>query len=220
MLVLGLDTSESPGSVALLENMGLAVERALPEALRHAEDLLPVTDVLLADSGRAREDIARICVNVGPGSFTGLRIGLATAKGMGQARGVAVVGVDGTLAYRSRADEERRVCVVISSRRDLVYVRWFTGEKPRTDTEMLRESALVVRLCGETRPLCLVGSGAERIARQLGSGSAVFLGPQAALRPSALAVARIGAQLRETRLHEVEPTYVEPILAAACEEKR
>ncbi|MCX6091793.1 MAG: tRNA (adenosine(37)-N6)-threonylcarbamoyltransferase complex dimerization subunit type 1 TsaB [Candidatus Bipolaricaulota bacterium] len=213
MLVLGLDTSESPGSVALLEGTSLAVERALPEPLRHAECLLPTIEALLESSGRTREELRRICVNLGPGSFTGLRIGLATAKGMGQARRIELVGVDGTIAYRERADAGRRVCVAIASRRDLVYARWFSEARPRTETVMLREADLVERLRAEQRPMCVVGSAARRVAEQLGESAHVVLGPEKALEPSALAVARIGALLREARLQELEPMYVEPILA-------
>jgi tRNA threonylcarbamoyladenosine biosynthesis protein TsaB len=213
MLVLGIDTSESPGSVALLDGEILAVERPLPEALRHAECLLPTIERLLEDCGRARAELGRICVNLGPGSFTGLRIGLATAKGMSQARGMELVGVDGTIAYRERAAAERRVCVVIASRRDLVYARWFSDARPRTDTAIMHESELVERLREDERPLCLVGSAARRVAERLGEGTRASLGPQEALAPSALAVARIGAALHEARLYELEPMYVEPILA-------
>ena len=213
MLVLGLDTSESPGSVALLEGTSLAVERALPELLRHAECLLPTIEALLESSGRTREELRRICVNLGPGSFTGLRIGLATAKGMGQARRIELVGVDGTIAYRERADAGRRVCVAIASRRDLVYARWFSEARPRTETVMLREADLVERLRAEQRPMCVVGSAARRVVEQLGDSAHAVLGPEEALEPSALAVARIGALLREARLQELEPMYVEPILA-------
>jgi tRNA threonylcarbamoyladenosine biosynthesis protein TsaB len=213
MLVLGLDTSESPGSVALMDDAGLAVERSLPEPFRHAECLLPTVEILLQECGRTRDDIARICVNLGPGSFTGLRIGLATAKGMSQARGIELVGVDGMAAYRERAGAAERVCVVIASRRDLVYARWFSGAKPRTETAMMRVSELADRLQAETRPLCVVGSAAQRVVALAGNASRAVLGPEDALCPSALAVARVGAALRAARLYEVEPMYVEPILA-------
>ncbi len=220
MLVLGIDTSESPGRVALLDGAVLAVERALPGELKHAEYLLPTIDALLGDCGRMRGDVCRICVNLGPGSFTGLRIGLATAKGMAQARRIELVGVDGTVAYRERAPAERRVCVAVASRRDLVYARWFSDARPRTDTALVHEAELLEQLRCETRPLCLVGSAARRVAAQAGDGTCVFLGPHEALEPSALAVARAGAALPESRLHAMEPMYVEPILAQRAETKR
>ena len=213
MLVVGLDTSESPGGVALLDETGLAAERALPEGLRHAEHLLSTLDALLDACGRTREEIGRLCVNLGPGSFTGLRIGLSAAKGMAQARKAELVGVDGTLAYRERAGDEPRVCVILASRRDLVYARWFSGAHPRTDTVMLRDAELATKLRLDRRPLCLVGSAAQRVASQIGGEGGAFLGPEQALAPSALAVARMGAGLRAARLHGIEPIYVEPILA-------
>ncbi len=213
MLVLGLDTSESPGSVALFEAGEFAVERSLCEPLRHAECLLPTVEALLEECGKVLDDVDRICVNLGPGSFTGLRIGLATAKGMAQARGTGLVGVDGTVSYRARAAGERRVCVAIVSRRDLVYARWFSGERPRGETIMLRESELVGRLRAEERPLCVIGSAARRVVEHSEGSTSVFLGPTEAMGPSALAVAQNGRSLREERLHDLEPAYVEPILA-------
>jgi len=212
MLVLGLDTSETPGRVALLDEAGLAVERVLSDALRNAECLVPTIEALLTDSGRTRDELDRICVNLGPGSFTGLRIGLATAKGMAQAGSIELVGVDGTAAFRERAPGERRACVAIASRRDLAYVRWFSEARPRTETVLMHVSELVERLRGETRPTCVVGTAARRVVEQIGQGAPAFLGPDAALEPSALGVARIGLRLSAVRLHALEPTYVEPVL--------
>lgn len=212
-MVLGLDTSESPGSVALLDDTGLAVERTLPEGLRHAEHLLATLEALLTEQGRTREELSRICVNLGPGSFTGLRIGLAIAKGMGQTRRLELVGVDGTQTFRDRVASEPRVCVAIASRRDLVYARWFVGERPRTETVMLHAADLAARLRADGRPTCMVGSAARRLAASLAGEGHAFLGPEDALAASALAVAKAGARLREVRLHEMEPIYVEPVLA-------
>lgn len=212
MLVLGLDTSESPGRIALLDEASLAVERMLPDALRNAECLLPTIDGLLGDNGRTQDEIGRICVNLGPGSFTGLRIGLAIAKGMAQARGTELVGVDGTVSYRDRAAAEPRVCVAITSRRDLVYARWFSEARPRSETVLVPLEELAERLRRETRRVCVVGSAARRAIERVGDGSHASLGPEAALAPSALAVARIGAALRAVSLHGLEPTYVEPVL--------
>jgi hypothetical protein len=78
---------------------------------------------------------------------------------------------------------------------------------------MLREADLVERLRAEERPLCVIGSAARRLVDHMADSSCVVLGPAEALGPSALAVARIGALLHEGRLHELEPIYVEPILA-------
>jgi len=214
MLTVGFDTAEPIGGASLYEEGVLAEERWMDGPCRHAEMLIPLVDQLLRDSSRNRGEIKRVSVNCGPGSFTGLRIGLATAKGLCQALGATLVPVDGTIAYRSRLPEERRICVVIRSRRNLLYVRWFAGVKPREPIRLMREEDLIGRLREEIRELTLVGSGARDVFEQMGNHALVRIAPEDLLRPSALTIARIGASDKEgSRLFEAEPLYVEPILA-------
>jgi len=215
MLVVGIDTSESRGSVALLDGSGLAVERPFVEPLRHAELLLPTLDGVFKETGRTTSDVSVVCVNLGPGSFTGLRIGLAAAKGFCQALGVPLRGVEGTLAYRSQVAAEGRVCVAVASRRDMVYARWYVGMRPSTAAMSMRESELIERLCTDARPTTVVGSAAQRVVEALGSRGSATLG-RTALWPSALAVARAGLGARDGRLCEMEPHYTEPLLGSAA----
>jgi tRNA threonylcarbamoyladenosine biosynthesis protein TsaB len=214
MLTLGVDTAEPIGGVSLFEAGILAEERLMGEPLRHAESLLPLIDRLLEESSRGRGEIERVSVNRGPGSFTGLRIGLASAMGLCQALGVPLVGVDGTVAYRSRLPEESRVCVVLRSRRDLFYVRWFVGPRPNEPVLLLQQEELIERLEREKRELTLVGSGALGVFEQVADHALIRLAPDEFLRPSPLTIARIGASDRQgDQLYEVEPLYVEPVLA-------
>jgi len=214
MLTLGVETAEPIGGVALFEDGILAEERLLDAPLKHAECLIPSIDRLLGDTSRSRAEVDRISVNRGPGSFTGLRIGLATANGLCQAIGCGLVGVDGAHAYRWRVPDARRVCVVLRSRRDLFYATWFVGEKPKGPTELLREEGLVARLGEEERELTLAGSGAERIFGRISDHPTILLAGESALGPSPLAIARIGASEESAdRLYRLEPLYVEPVLA-------
>ena len=79
--LLALETATRQARVALLDGDG-CVERALPEGVRTAESLLPVIDGLLGEAGVPLADVRAFAVSIGPGSFTGLRIGVATAKGL------------------------------------------------------------------------------------------------------------------------------------------
>ncbi|MGB2983128.1 MAG: tRNA (adenosine(37)-N6)-threonylcarbamoyltransferase complex dimerization subunit type 1 TsaB [Candidatus Bipolaricaulia bacterium] len=213
MLTLGIDTAEPIGGVALFDDGVLAEERLMEAPLRHAESLIPLVEGILEDSSASRGDIERVSVNRGPGSFTGLRIGLATAKGLCQALGATLVGIDGTVAYRSRLPEARRVCVVLQSRRDLFYARWFVGLRPKEPIHLMHEEELVARLRGEDRELTLVGSGAGRVFEQVVDHAVLRLAPEELMRPSPLVVARLGASAGAgDRLYEVEPLYVEPVL--------
>ncbi|HSA21686.1 MAG TPA: tRNA (adenosine(37)-N6)-threonylcarbamoyltransferase complex dimerization subunit type 1 TsaB, partial [Myxococcota bacterium] len=79
MLLLALDTSTAVTAVALLDGERLLAERRQASG-GHSRSLLPLVDELLAEAGRAREEIAAVAAGVGPGSFTGVRIGLSVAK--------------------------------------------------------------------------------------------------------------------------------------------
>ena len=213
MMTLGLDTSEPLGSVALYREGGPSEERWMDEPLQHAECLFPLIDRLLDESKTAPEAIDAVSINRGPGSFTGLRIGLAAAKGLCQAWGKPLIGVDGTLVYRARVSEQR-ACVVLASRRDLFYVRWFAGGRSKGPTSLMREARLFEQLAHEQRDVVLVGSGASRIHEALPDGARVHLAPEEANRPSALWVAKLGSKEMPTdQLYEVEPLYIEPLLA-------
>jgi len=214
MLTLGVDTAEPIGGVALFEDGSVAAEQLMDEPLRHAERLIPSIEQLLEASSRTRCEIERISVNRGPGSFTGLRIGLATANGLCQALGAGLVGVDGGYAVRWRIPDAKRVCVVSNSRRSLYYATWFVGDRQKGPTELLREDTLLEQLSEEERELTLAGSGAERIFGRISDHPTILLAAEPALRPSPLAIARIGT-LAETadRLYRLEPLYVEPVLA-------
>ncbi len=213
MITLGLDSSEARGGVALIEDGNLLGETLLEGPLRHSEELLPAVEELIGSCGVDRRGIARVCVNRGPGSFTGLRIGLSTAKGFGQALGIPVFGVDGTVSYRARVTS-RRVCVVIVNRRNLLYVRWFTGGKPRPDeVEILTTQELVARLSRERKELIVVGSGVEVLRSELSELPQVVLAPVELNQPSPAWIARLGEGIEgDDELYTLEPMYVEPAI--------
>ncbi len=212
MMILGLDTSEALGGAALYDERGVEVERMMRKPLRHAEVLLPLVDALLIEQGVSREDIDKVSVNRGPGSFTGLRIGLATAKGLCQGLGIPLVGVDGTMVYRLRAREVHRVCVILESRRDLLYVRWFAGDRAKGPTAVWKESRLGEQLATEDRPLLLVGNGAPRFAERFADHPYVRIAPLDLCQASPLAIARAGEGQRTDCLFEIEAIYVESSL--------
>lgn len=92
--ILGIDTSGAAGGLALLEREGEAlVERALEAGVRGSRALLPALDLLLREAGARREELAAIGTAVGPGTFTGLRVGLSTAKGLSLGLGLPLYGV-------------------------------------------------------------------------------------------------------------------------------
>ncbi|MEN6368492.1 MAG: tRNA (adenosine(37)-N6)-threonylcarbamoyltransferase complex dimerization subunit type 1 TsaB [Thermotogota bacterium] len=219
MITLGIDTSEALGGVALLGPDGFCAERTLGEPVRYAELVLSVLQELLNASGRIIEDVDGVSVNLGPGSFTGLRIGLATAKGICQALGIPLAGVDGSQVYRAQAEDSHRVCVIIPSRRDVHYVRWFAGPRAKGPAVVLRERELQEMLKAEQRELTLVGSGAPGVYDRMIQHGTVGLGRPEALRPSAAAVARLGTRGPGDGVYRLAPIYVELIPVEAGRER-
>lgn len=98
MYVLGIESSTSVASVALVSQEGLRGEMTLNIGLTHSEQLLPLLDDLLQQTKTKIEDISGIAVSGGPGSFTGLRIGMSTAKGLAQGRKIPLVSVPTLMA--------------------------------------------------------------------------------------------------------------------------
>jgi tRNA threonylcarbamoyladenosine biosynthesis protein TsaB len=91
--VLGIETSTSQAGVALVERGRLVLARAHARPQQSAERLLPLIAEVLAEAGWERRDLARIGVSVGPGSFTGLRVGIACAQGLSLGLGIPLLGV-------------------------------------------------------------------------------------------------------------------------------
>jgi len=213
MLTLGVDTSESLGGVALYDEGRLAKTRTMDTPLSHAERLFPLIETILEACEVDKSQLELVSINRGPGSFTGLRIGLAAMKGLCQSLGIPLIGVDGTQVYRQLVEDHQRVCVVLSSRRDLFYVRWFRGSRPKGPTEVMQEAELVARLVREERELCLVGSGAARLEEHLRPWQHIRIAPETLNQPAPLAIAQWGSKnYVADQLYSVDPLYVEPLL--------
>lgn len=93
MLILAIDTSTLTSSVALLKDNTLAAELTIQTKKTHSEMLMPNIEQIIALAGADKQDLSAIAVSIGPGSFTGLRIGLATAKALAYALNIPIVGV-------------------------------------------------------------------------------------------------------------------------------
>src|SRR5690606_17880913 len=125
-VVLSIDTAAPRLQLALSD--GERVELLLEDmAQGQAERLFPALDDLLVRAGHVYADLTRIAVTTGPGSFTGLRIGLSAARGLGLARKLPVVGVPSLLAVSLAAPDEAPVSVLLDARRDEAYLQTFAA---------------------------------------------------------------------------------------------
>lgn len=127
MLILAFDTATPATTVALLERGGndstVLARFEMVDARRHGEALAPAIDEVLTRAGRGRVDITDIAVGVGPGPYTGLRVGVATARALGWALGVPVRGVCtlDIIAHAAARDIAEPFLVVTDARRREVY---------------------------------------------------------------------------------------------------
>ena len=127
MKILSLDTSGAIASVAVLDENIILGEYSINHQKTHSQKLMPMVSDLLNCLELALKDIDIFAVSIGPGSFTGLRIGIATVKGMAQALNKAVIGIptlDG-LAY-NLAGFSGNICPIIDARNDNIYTALYT----------------------------------------------------------------------------------------------
>ncbi|RYZ08933.1 MAG: tRNA (adenosine(37)-N6)-threonylcarbamoyltransferase complex dimerization subunit type 1 TsaB [Myxococcales bacterium] len=205
--VLGIETSTSQAGVALLEGGGkLVLERASARPKQSAERLLPLIAALLAEAGWPASSLDRIGVSIGPGSFTGLRVGIACAQGLSLGLGIPLVGVT-SLRAMARAVPETlpglRVPVLDARRAEVFAGAYEAG--PRA-AERLAPFAVAAELAAERlraelpEPLVWVGSGLTLCGLQTAAASG-------ADEPSAFWVGLLAEELEPSE-HPPVPVYV------------
>jgi tRNA threonylcarbamoyladenosine biosynthesis protein TsaB len=211
-LILGMDTATPSTAVAVWGPDGPQVERrddpAEGQRPAHGRRLLALVEAALEAAGAGWEDVGRIAVGVGPGGFTGLRLGIATARALAQGRDLPLVGVSSLAALAAGARDAaagRTVLAAIDARRGEVFAAaWRDGEPllgpaaiaPQTLAESLRAGALAV------------GDGAVRFREQFErAGVAVPVDSSPTHRVSALHVCRIGAEGGAADRDSLVPDY-------------
>jgi tRNA threonylcarbamoyladenosine biosynthesis protein TsaB len=126
MLLIGIETSTAVSSVALGGEQGIVASTLLSRGRGHAEFLVPAARFLVEQSGVSLSAIGGVAVGIGPGLFTGMRVGIATAKGFAQALGVPIVGISSLdlLAFAVRYTS-RLICACIDARRGEVFAAFY-----------------------------------------------------------------------------------------------
>ncbi len=184
MRILAFESSAGPASVALMEDGRIVAESWQNMRLTHSATLLPMAEDLLKNTGVTLAEIDMFAVAHGPGSFTGLRIGISTVKGLAAALDKPCVGVSTLEAMAAmQPDGDGTLCCVMDARVGQVYNALFD----------LRDG---MRLC-EDRTITLAELGAELHAR---GGRVVLCGDGAEIARDAMGVGEIAAeQLRWQR---------------------
>jgi tRNA threonylcarbamoyladenosine biosynthesis protein TsaB len=211
-----IETSQQPGLVAVAEGDRLLSVRRLDEARRHARDLAPAVGDLLAGHVWQPRDVNAIAVGRGPGSYTGLRVGVMSAKAFTYAAGCGLLGLETFAVLAAQAPTEvQRLTVLADAQQDKVYVQEF---EHGAAVSALRIQAFNDWLEGTTKPLFVTGPGLQKWAKKLSGNVAVL--DETLWYPHAetllqLALARWQRGERDD-IWNLEPIYLRP---SSAEEK-
>ena len=173
-MLLAFDTSSAAVTVALASPTGeVLASSSTVDALRHGELLAPAIAAALATAGCTPRDLTRIAVGVGPGPFTGLRVGLVTARTMADVLGIEVVGVCSLDILALQSPVEQPIAVATDARRKEIY--WALYDSPAADGSRRRiEGPAVDRPADVSHVLAglpLTGRGVTLYAEALGRGT-------------------------------------------------
>lgn len=204
--ILALDASSAACSVALVRGGEILAWREAPMDRGHAEALMPLVMEAMGEAGLAFGDLAKIAVGVGPGSFTGIRIALAAARGIGLAARRPVVGIDSFNAVAAAIPPGeiagRSLLVVIESKRAELFGQYFDAALRVLGEPLVlpAEALLQHRPAGA---LLVAGDGAVRLP-----ASADTIRARSAGRPDARAIARLAQEGRA--IVSARPLYLRP----------
>ncbi len=213
MIVLGMDTTGNTLSVALCEDEKILAEVNLHDTKKHSVTLLPSIDGMLSVLGRDLSEIGLVAVAVGPGSFTGIRIGVASAIGLAQALGVPVAQVDTLDGLLENVFFDGTICAIMDARRNQVYAAAKKGDKILVPSCAIDLAELLEKL-GEG-PVLFVGDGIDQYKDAILQSRRDSLFANRAVRyQRASSVCRIGvlkcSQGDVTTYREVRANYLRP----------
>ncbi|MGM0396892.1 MAG: tRNA (adenosine(37)-N6)-threonylcarbamoyltransferase complex dimerization subunit type 1 TsaB [Bacillota bacterium] len=196
MKILGLDTSTMMTTCAVMEDDRLLGEFSLSLDMSHSETLVPMIGELMSNLGMKVRDMDGFAVSTGPGSFTGLRIGLATAKAFAHVTRKPIVGVSSLEVLADNMYGHPVVVPMMDARRDRVFTAIYkmnTDEwEPLLKPDAIEVSSLIGIIDKSYEKVILVGDGAERYREELVEG----LGEKAIFAPGSLNMSRAGSVCR------------------------
>jgi tRNA threonylcarbamoyladenosine biosynthesis protein TsaB len=219
--ILALETSGTSGSVAALEGDSLLAEHCLDPSLRSARSLAPGIARLLAEVGWQPRDVRIVAVTAGPGSFTGLRVGLTTAKTIAYAVGAEVLGVNTLEVLAGQAPADAHVVrAVIDAQRQELFAAEFHRE-PESPLSRRPQAAIVsidTWIASLAPGDCVIGPVLPRLRHRL--PEYVRVAPEPTWTPMAASVGRVAWQRyaagERDDVWELAPLYLR---RSAAEEK-
>ncbi len=215
MLTLAVDSTGKAASAALVQDGRLLAERYTCVGLQHSRTLMPMVEAVLTACELSLSSVDRFAVCVGPGSFTGVRIGVAAVKGMALPGNVPCAPLSSlAVLAMGTAAFEGLLCPVLDARRGQFYNALFTGgaDAPRrlVEDRAIAAEALAEELLQDDRPLTLCGDGAELLLPLLQNRRQVRLAPEPLRYPRAAFAALLGETAPVTTPEALRPLYLRP----------
>jgi tRNA threonylcarbamoyladenosine biosynthesis protein TsaB len=212
---LAIETSSRIGSVALAEDGRTLAEETFPHGLEHAARIVPAIDSLCRKLGWSSTDLQEIYVSAGPGSFTGLRIGITLAKTLAFATGAKIVTVPSVWVLVENVPEDaKHAIVVLDAKRDQIFTASFTRDHEQWSlVEPAQLLSLTEILAKSSRPVHLIGEGIPYHRKFIDpSDAGMILTDESTWRPRANVVARLGFEMARkggfTDAMKLTPIYI------------
>jgi len=195
--VLAIETSGRVGSIALADAGVIVAEEVFPHGLKHAAEIIPMIDRLCRSQGWGPKQLEHLYVSSGPGSFTGLRIGITLAKTLAFATGVKLVSVPTVRALAENAPADvKHLVIVLDAKRDQIFTARF---ERMADGWVEREPAhldsLTAMLERSPRPVHLLGEGIPFHEKFLMKDAGVIIAPPELWSARASTVLKIGTEM-------------------------
>ena len=219
--ILAFDSSGACCSAALWAGGGIAARRSEPMSRGQAERLMPMILAVMDEARCGFGDLTRIAVTVGPGSFTGIRVALAAARGLALAGNLPVAGIatfDAVLeSLPSSATAGRAVAVVMDSKRGDLFTQFYDRDRrPLSGPAILPPESVVAAAPGQ--PLIVAGDGVALLQPHLPAGTGITMAAVAHI--DAVHVAALAARRNPAELLPPVPLYLRPADVTIAGRKR
>jgi tRNA threonylcarbamoyladenosine biosynthesis protein TsaB len=210
---LAIETSGSIGSVALAQDGKTLLDDTFPHGLQHAARIIPAIDGLCKKLNWTASDLIEIYVSAGPGSFTGLRIGITLAKTLAMVTGAKLVAVPSVRVLVENAPPEaKNVLIVLDAKRDQIFTAVFTRTHDGwTELHPAQLSSVTEMLAKPPRPLHLLGEGIPYHKKFIPTDDPeIQITEESRWRPQARTVATLGWNLARAK-NFIDPVALKPI---------
>lgn len=216
MLILALDTTSRIASAALCQDGEVIGYGEKDSQMNHSRTILPVVEEMMEQNGRVLREVDVFAATVGPGSFTGVRIGVAAIKGYAWATGKPCAAVS-TLESAAWAAKKYKstLCAAVKARQDEFFYAFFRsdGALHRLKEDGVDQAAVILgQLKQLPQPICLAGDGAEELQALILAAGDVQVQLAAGCCQNAAATALCATQLanagRLVDCHELKPSYL------------